>query len=361
MEHILKFEEAIRDSNRFIKRHLLLGNGFSIACQPGIFTYASLFQQANFSEAPRLKKAFDAIGSTDFEHVIKMLEETSRLVPVYFNNTEDATEAVSQMVEDSNKLKDILIQTIADNHPRIPNEIEDKQFWSCRSFLANFLGKTNEGGRVYTLNYDLLLYWVLMHKDMGNNDPIDLQINDGFGRDGNTEPEYVKWMGESKARNQRVHYLHGALHLFDDGTDLHKFTWVQTGKSLLKQVREAMNDKKFSLFVAEGKSNQKLAKIKHSAYLYHSYKSFSKQMKSPNDCLFIFGHSLAENDWHILQKIAKGKIPQIYVGLHGDLESQSNQKIKRKAYALRSQRQENIPLEVSFFTTGSANVWGCDE
>lgn len=357
MEHILTFKEAIQDSIRLqLKRHLLLGNGFSIACRPRIFSYGSLFERANFSEASRLKDAFNAVGSTDFEHVIKTLKDTSRLVHIYFDqiNTENAA---SQMIWDSNKLKDILIQTIADNHPKTPNEIEDEQFWFCRRFLANFLGETNQGGRVYTLNYDLLLYWVLMHEGMGNKIPINLTINDGFGRDEDTEPEYVKWMGESNARCQRVHYLHGAVHLFDDGTDLHKFTWVNTSKPLLAQARKAMDDGKFPLFVAEGESDQKLKKIKHSAYLYHSYKSFSRQMEKASDCLFIFGHSLADNDQHILQKIAKGKIPQIYVGLHGDLESQNNQKIKDAARSLTRQREGKNPLVVTFFPTESANVW----
>ena len=358
MEHILTFEDAIQDSIRpgKQKRHLLLGNGFSIACRPQIFTYRSLFKQANFSETPRLKKVFNTLRSMDFEHVIRILENTSRISSIYFS---DAEEAIAHMTQDAARLKDILIQTIADNHPKTPNEIEDKQFRSCRRFLANFLDKTNKNGRVYTLNYDLLLYWVLMHEDMGNNDPVNLEINDGFGRDENTESKYVKWMGESDARHQqRVHYLHGALHLFDDGADLHKFTWRNTSEPLLRQAREAMDSGKFPLFVAEEKSDQKLTKIKHSAYLYHSYKSFSTQMKLKNGCLFIFGHSLAENDQHILQKIAKGKISQIYVGLHGDSESQSNQKIKHTACALESQREENSPLEVSFFATESANVWG---
>lgn len=357
MGNILTFEEAVKDSSRLKKRHLLLGNGFSIACRPNIFTYDSLFEQANFSETPQLKKVFRALESIDFEHVIRILEDTSRIASIYFS---DAEEAINHITQDAVKLKDILIQTIADNHPEIPSVIEDEQFWSCRRFLAHFLGETNEGGRVYTLNYDLLLYWVLMRTDMGNNDPINLIINDGFGRDNNTKSEYVKWMGED-ADYQRVHYLHGALHLFDDGADLHKFTWVNTRKPLLEQARKAMDDGKFPLFVAEGESDQKLKKIKHSAYLYHSYKSFSKQMEVKTCCLFIFGHSLAENDQHILQKIARGKIPQIYVGLHGDPESQSNQKIKNKACNLRSQREENSPLEVSFFTTESANVWGRDE
>ncbi|MFZ5708174.1 MAG: DUF4917 family protein [Pseudomonadota bacterium] len=355
MADFLTFDEAIGHSAQFKKRHLLLGNGFSIACRPKIFTYGSLFEQADFSTAPRLPDVFDAVGTTDFEHIIKMLEDASRVVPVY---SKEATEAAAQMAADAEALKDILIQTVANNHPNIPNEINDEQFWACRRFLAHFLGDENKDGKVYTLNYDLLLYWTLMHEDMGFDDPISLAANDGFGRDEDTEPEYVNWMGESGAHGQRVHYLHGALHLFDAGAELQKYTWVNTGKPLLEQAREAMGARKFPLFVAEGKSNQKLAKIKHSAYLHHSYKSFSSQMGQRNDALFIFGHSLAENDQHILKKIARGKIGQIYVGLYGEPNSDGNKAIRSAANALAAHRDERVPLSVAFFDAGSAEVWG---
>ena len=355
MADLLTFDEAIEHSAQFKKRHLLLGNGFSIACRPKIFTYGSLFEQADFSSAPRLPAVFDAVGTTDFEHVIKMLEDASRVVPVY---SKEAKEAAAAMAADAEALKDILIQTVANNHPNIPNEINDEQFWACRRFLAHFLGDENKDGKVYTLNYDLLLYWTLMHEDMGFDDPISLAANDGFDRDEDTEPEYVNWMGESGAHGQRVHYLHGALHLFDAGAELQKYTWVNTGKPLLEQAREAMGARKFPLFVAEGKSNQKLAKIKHSAYLHHSYKSFSSQMGQRNDALFIFGHSLAENDQHILKKIARGKIGQIYVGLYGDPNSDGNKAIRSAANALGAHRDERVPLSVAFFDAGSAQVWG---
>lgn len=355
MVDLLTFADAIDHSAQFKKRHLLLGNGFSIACRPKIFTYGSLFEQADFSGAPRLPAVFDAVGTTDFEHVIKMLEDASRVVPVY---SSEATEAAAQMAADAEALKDILIQTVANNHPNIPNEINDEQFWACRRFLAHFLGEGNKDGKVYTLNYDLLLYWTLMHEDMGFDDPINLAANDGFGRDEDTEPEYVNWMGESSAHGQRVHYLHGALHLFDAGSELQKYTWVNTGKPLLEQAREAMSARKFPLFVAEGKSEQKLAKIKHSAYLHHSYKSFSSQMAQKNDALFIFGHSLAPNDQHVLKKVARGKVGQIYVGLYGDADSPGNNSIRDAANRLATQRGDRFPLAVSFFDAGSAEVWG---
>lgn len=355
MTAIFTFDDAIEHSTRFKKRHLLLGNGFSIACRPEIFTYGSLFEQADFSSAPRLPAVFKAVGVTDFEHVIRMLDDASRVISIY---SREPLEIAKQMADDAAALKDILIETVACNHPARPNEIADEQFWACRRFLSHFLGDANKDGKVYTLNYDLLLYWALMHEDMGYETPIGLEANDGFGRDEDTEPEYVNWMGESGAHAQRVHYLHGALHLFDAGAELQKYTWANTGRPLLEQAREAMDSSKFPLFVAEGTSEQKLAKIKHSAYLHHSYKSFSAQMAQRNDSLFIFGHSLAENDQHILKKVARGKIAQIYVGLYGDPESESNKEIKNAANALERFRDARFDLNIAFFDAASAKAWG---
>lgn len=355
MNTVLTFDDAIEHSTKFKKRHLLLGNGFSIACRPEIFTYGSLFERADFSAAPLLPAVFKAIGTTDFEYVIKLLENASRVLSVY---TTQAVDAAEQMAADAETLKEILIQTVAKNHPNIPNEITDQQFWACRKFLSHFVGGANKNGKVYTLNYDLLLYWALMHDDMDFFEEIDLAANDGFGRDEDTEQEYVNWMGESSAHGQRIHYLHGALHLFDSGAELQKYTWVNTGKPLLEQARDAMGKNKFPLFVAEGKSNQKLAKIKHSAYLHHSYKSFAAQMEQRDDALFIFGHRLADNDQHILKKIARGKIAQLYVGLYGDPESLLNKQIRTAATTLAISRGRQNSLDVAFFDASSAQVWG---
>lgn len=98
MIQLRTFDEAIEHSAQFKKRHLLLGNGFSIACRPKIFTYGSLFEQADFSSAPRLPDVFKAVGTTDFEHVIKLLEDASRIVPVYSST---AGVAAKQMASDA--------------------------------------------------------------------------------------------------------------------------------------------------------------------------------------------------------------------------------------------------------------------
>ena len=65
---LMTFAEAIEDSEQYSKRHLLLGNGFSIACRADIFHYGSLFAQADFTQVPEVEAVFAALGTQDFEH-----------------------------------------------------------------------------------------------------------------------------------------------------------------------------------------------------------------------------------------------------------------------------------------------------
>lgn len=350
------FLEAIADSKRCAKRHLLLGNGFSIGCRADIFHYASLYGQADFSKIPEVQKVFETLGTQDFEVAIKALERGARLLPIYVPTHPDAADA---MLAHAAALKDVLVSTIAKNHPDVPGSVPDEKFWACRQFLNHFLGPDNKDGQVYTLNYDLLLYWTLMHEDAPFGDRLALAKNDGFGNDeDDPNADYVVWQGETAAHSARVHFLHGALHLFDAGSELKKYTWVRKGTPLIVQSREAINANAFPLFVAEGTSVQKKNKIRHNAYLYQSFKQLTANAQTGTHCFFIFGHSLAENDDHILTRLGRGRFKKLYVGIFGDANSIDNKKIIARAHALAAMRHERFPLEVSFFDSATANVWG---
>ncbi|MBX3630763.1 MAG: DUF4917 family protein [Nitrosomonas sp.] len=358
MPEIMSFGEAIADSNSngFSKRHLLLGNGFSIGCRADIFHYASLFGEADFDGMSEARRVFDALKTQDFELSIKSMENGAKILPVYLP---EAKATASLMLLHAQQLKDLLVTTIAGNHPENPLAIPDEKFWACRKFLSYFLGDSNNGGQVYTLNYDLLLYWTLMHDDMPFDDPINLDTNDGFGNDEDDfDADYVVWQGDSGSKGQRVHYLHGALHLFDSGSDLKKYTWNRSGQPLVQQARTSLERGYFPLFVAEGTSAQKKNKIRHNAYLHHSFKSFVGNVNQQKPCFFIFGHSMAKNDDHILKKIGYGKFKKLYVGIYGDPGSEGNNLIINRANGLAAQRNERYPLDIVFFDSSSANVWG---
>ncbi len=349
------FEHSIADSAHYSKRHLILGNGFSIACRADIFHYGSLFSRADFTAVPEVQAVFAALDTQDFESVIRTLESAARILPAYIA---DGADASARMSTHAAALKEILVSTIAENHPHIPAEIPDEKFWACRQFLAHFLAG-EKAGCVFTLNYDLLLYWTLMHEDMPFNDPIDLAIKDGFGNDEDApDAEYVVWQGETNAHSASVMFLHGALHLFDSGRELLKYTWNRKGVPLIEQARAALAGGKFPLFVAEGTSAQKKSKIRHNAYLYQGLKQFTANAQQGQHCFFIFGHSLAANDDHILTRIGRGRCRKLYVGIYGDPESVDNQNIITRARNLAALRHERWPLDISFYDAATANVWG---
>jgi len=70
MPAVVTFEDAMQAIAGAKNKHLLLGNGFSIALRPDIFTYGSLYDNADFTKTPKVKDLFDALGTRDFETVI---------------------------------------------------------------------------------------------------------------------------------------------------------------------------------------------------------------------------------------------------------------------------------------------------
>ena len=338
------FAEAINASAGYSKRHLLLGNGFSIACRPGIFRYDKLFEQANFSALPdSAKSSFSALHTTDFERVIKVLRDSTAIAALY-----GVTNAqVDALRSDADALKELLVQTIAQSHPALPGDITDDEYVACQRFLANF-------NTTYTFNYDLLLYWTHMHRE----NRADVQSDDGFRTsqsdiESGIPSEYVVWES-SQSHDQNMWFLHGALHVFDSGTEIQKYTWNRTGIRLIEQIREALSRDFFPLFVAEGSSAEKLERIRHSDYLAKAYRSFQEIQH----CLFVYGHSLAANDEHYLRLIEKGKLAHIFVSLYGDPESSMNRQIVERAKAMRLAGRRRRELRVDFYDSESAHVWG---
>lgn len=338
--NLMSFNDALETSRQCSKKHLLLGNGFSIACRPEIFVYGKLFEQADFSKlSPSAQKAFEALGTQDFEKVIKVLRDTKAVLAAY-----DCVPAklLATLQKDANGLRELLVQTIASSHPEWPGEIEDQEYEACRRFIANF-------DNVYTLNYDLLLYWTQMHTEEGTTPTSD----DGFRKpEDDYEAAYVTWE-PGNSHKQNTWFLHGALHLFDAGIEIQKYTWINTGVRLVEQIRDALNRDYFPIFVAEGTSNEKLIRIRHNDYLAKAYRSFSEI----GGALFVYGHSLAENDEHYLKRIERGKLSQLYVGIYGDPNSPENMSIISRAKKMNNPRRRNV-LNVQFFDAASAKVWG---
>lgn len=338
MPEVITFQRALERAEG--QRHLLLGNGFSRACRDDIFSYDALFNRARFGAlSPAARNAFGALDTTDFEIVIRALKQAARLAAVYLEND---PEFARRLNVDADSLRELLATTIAASHPDRPADIHDEQYAACRAFLSNFT-------RIYTVNYDLLLYWALMQQEI----QPEIKFDDGFRQPEGEAADYVTW-DVQKTEAQNVFYLHGGLHVFDAGAELQKFTWCNTGIALVDQIREALATGRFPLFVAEGSHASKLDRIQHSGFLNRAYRSFA----AIGGSLFVFGLSFAEADEHISGLLDHGKVNHAFISLHGDPDSEGNTRIVRRAELMTRRRSARRPLIVEFFDANSAQVWG---
>jgi hypothetical protein len=77
------FDNLIKQENSLPS--VFLGNGFSIARYPQIFSYENLFIRAKSEMSKRLASLFQELDTQDFEHVIGMLENGSMLMNHYYS------------------------------------------------------------------------------------------------------------------------------------------------------------------------------------------------------------------------------------------------------------------------------------
>ena len=103
----------------------------------------------------------------------------------------------------------------------------------------------------------------------------------------------------------------------------------------------------YPIFVSEGTSEQKKAKIIHNAYLNHCYKSLAKISGS----LVIFGTMLKNGDEHIREAIIKSKVKNIYIGISSESAISNFDDFIDKCNRLKDKK------EVKFYNYKTAKVW----
>jgi Domain of unknown function (DUF4917) len=174
----------------------------------------------------------------------------------------------------------------------------------------------------------------------------------GYGR---VQPQPSRWQRTAGCRWR-------PLHLFDRGTEITKYTWSKTDTPIVDQIRAALDEDRFPLFVAEGSSDSKLQRILHNAYLHKALRSFESCCGPAGNTILVFGHSLADNDAHVLRCIAAGGASNLLVSLYGDPDAPENRTAIRNAEALATirtrRRGKRFPLTVTFYDAASARVWG---
>jgi hypothetical protein len=327
--------------------HLLLGNGFSIACDR-LFSYGSLFEYASANGLnDRAKGVFEYLGTNNFEGVMRLLEIGQWLSRHYGGGIEGAMCAA--MAEDLESVKSSLVKALAETHFARPYDVKDERLQYCVNFLRPY-------HNIFSLNYDLLLYWACMADNT-------LMRRDGF-RDSEDDPDadycvFTEHIGGSEG----ILFVHGALHLYAEGGEVRKHTWSKSGTPLIDCIRAALGKGRYPLFVAEGLAEKKKEQIESSSYLSYCLGKLGR-IQGP---LVVFGWAMGDSDQHILDTIAYNRnLSNLYVGLFGDPNNEGNRAIQAAAARLRDQRRQYLErhgdkgkdLTVQFFQSQTVPVWG---
>lgn len=313
---------------------LLLGNGFSIACDP-CFRYESLYKEAESEFSNNVKSVFDRLGTSNFEGVLRLLDDGDWLAGQYDLKTEFNQHVIQQDLE---SVKTGLINAIGKTHPADKFKILDEKKSACVEFFKPYHS-------IFTTNYDLLPYWVTMH-EFGTN---GLHFKDCFRQGGSagSELDYVVFVDQLEY-DQGLFFLHGALHLYVVDGEVRKRRRTDSRQEpLITCIKEGLNRGEYPLFVAEGSHKRKLEQIRRSGYLSNCL----RRLELANGVLITCGMSFGDTDKHIIDVLEKSRtIQNVYVGLYGDPENQANHLTKANLANVRSR--------VTYFDVSTCNIWG---
>jgi hypothetical protein len=151
------------------QRHLLIGNGFSIAYDSSIFSYNALSKFVEDSKSVLLNRLFTAVKNRNFEQIMQQLDVTKTILRALGGESA----LIEQIDKVSTELQASLIEAVKSLHPEHVFKLPEVKSKRCAEFLSSYLSM---GGSIFSTNYDLLLYWVLMRNKLPN-------AIDGFGRD----------------------------------------------------------------------------------------------------------------------------------------------------------------------------------
>jgi hypothetical protein len=233
-------------------------------------------------------------------------------------------------------VKTALINAVRALHPYYVFSIPEAESKNCYTFLAQFL--VNKG-QIFSTNYDLLLYWVLMR----NMQP-EIEAVDGFGR--NSLKSELHW-GKHKAE-QNIHYLHGALPLFDTGYEIIKEEYDDS-QYILEKINARMEKNQYPIFVTAGDGDDKLWQIMSNRYLAHCYEALS----SIGGSLVTYGFNFGEYDEHIIDainransQIAEKRLWSIYIGVFSESDKYHIESIQNK-----------FKCKVHIFDAKTTRIW----
>lgn len=272
-------------SRKYNEASLFLGNGASIAISDK-FDYKSLLAEAkrNGDIEDQMSKLFGFFKTSDFELVLRLVWQASKV-----------NESLGILDDETNKayiaIRESLIKAVQKIHPDY-GEVSH-HFPKMHSFVKQFR-------KVFSLNYDLIVYWLMMH---GLKEDRDHGYKDCFIAGGlfNSDWRRLRDPIRGKTSTTLVFYPHGNLALAKNLVGGDRKILTRESDDLLGAIVESWRDGEVTpLFVSEGTAEQKIDSILQSRYLTEVANDVYSDIGSS---MVIYGWGLGEQDQYILKAI----------------------------------------------------------
>jgi hypothetical protein len=263
---------------------LFLGNGASANVSQN-FSYDYLFNQADLSV--NAKKIFTEFKTTNFELALELLGDAQRVCTAL--GTPRSSSRL--MAAEYANIREALFEALNRTHVGW-DEIPE----STRHHVADVLLGYR---KVFTTNYDLLVYWSLLSRGHF------AAFTDFFVRDDPSDPiifDVTAQPSAARFRNKtQLYHLHGGLHLWRDSRTGATGKWDGIEGTDLVEIegRFRTQPDRQPLLVSEGTATDKLRAIRSSDYLSFTLSQLSRDRGN----MVIFGWSFGLQDQHITDAI----------------------------------------------------------
>lgn len=335
------FEYAIKDwaeiKDNYENGNLIIGNGASVALHQK-FRFDSLKEEAEklrlFNDD--ISKLFIEFDTSDFELILRLVWH-AKLINKHLGIVDQKLDSAYE------NIKQALIKVVKEVHCE-HSDIADQ--------LPQLYQFTKQFRTVVSLNYDLILYWILMY---GNRNEDGHRFKDCFQGSGlfrNNWQDLRNPIRKEKEVTLSL-YQHGNLSIFRDAKNTE--TKVQRGdfEGLLEVITSQWEDNKIPLFVAEGTGTKKLESIKSSSYLSTIFYEVLPDLITQKANLVIYGWSLGKQESHLVKQIFKNnQSGKVAISIF-----QNNQEECHRIYRLIKNEKVAPNIEIEFFDSQSSGCW----
>lgn len=350
------------------------------------FDYESIFQEVlsrlstdNLELCDFLNMA-EKNNNKDLEYLLLILKNSDECLKYATNHyctpTPDCSAKINQYRD---VLKKTVIEILTDSHFHpsyqaiFGNDFNNPPEYikQCGKNLRNF-------ERIFTINYDLILYWLMNHQGLltkANSTDVSEHgyFKDGFSQENcyfldNTNEVKEHLCGLSMNNNHpNFFYLHGALHLIQKNNSAYKI--VRKGSNMtLSDLRDFLLEKfpNFdSLIIFDATNEEKVDTIFANAYLN---KAYDKITPIKGD-IIIYGCNFLDNsetkinlgnDIHLWQKIINSDTHNLFVSLgkEGSELDTYNQELGGAFKRLKV--KPNIDMNIHCFSYHDVDIWKSD-